>query len=485
MVGIGIGLQIEPALSARVLLWLAAAVGMSAVLSVLVRDVQWAAIACVIIVGGGLGVLRVGLAPEVEPPTYEQWTEFSGTIIREPELRVDAQRFVVESADINGLVQVSVPLHPRVSYGDQLDIGCMLKEPEPFDGFRYDRYLERYQIRALCYYPSWTVTGHQPSFMRALFMWKRARASQVQHALAPPEHTIVLGALFGYKRAIPKQIADQFRATGTSHLLVISGLHVSLLTSIIIAALSRLPLPRNVLIAAVISLLAVYVVLTGGQPSAMRAATFGSALLVAEVLGRRSSSLRILVIAAAVMLAANPLLLFYDAGFQLSFLATAGIIIFSPWFQERLFFTPQLLGLRAAAATSCAAIFATAPLIAYSFHSFSLAAFLANMIVVPMMPLIMIGALALTIVSAISSQLAAWCAIPLYYLIHALVDIVAWFAAWSYASLTILHAGIGFGGRSVRRRRQHPSAWPHADSGRRLSNPDPACPGRYCDQRLP
>lgn len=391
-------------------------------------------VAAIFLIGG---VLRASAVPVYDSNPYGEYIEFSGTVVREPELRTAKQQLAVESGQLAGLVQLFLPLQPRIQYGDVLEVGCMLQQPEPFDGFAYDKYLERFQISSLCHYPSVRVVSRKVSLKARLFDLKSRLKRGFQHAVSPPEQTVVLGALFGDKRAIPDGLMDAFRASGTSHLLVISGLHVSLITGMISAVLKQMPIPRRMMIAGVVSLLVLYVVLTGWQPSATRAMVFGSTVLVAELFGRRSASLRLLCIAGAGMLAVNPLLLQYDAGFQLSFLATAGILILQPWFERRSVAIPPLLGLRSCFATSVAAIVATAPVILYSFHQFSLVALVANLALVPLMPVVMVLSILAAMIALCFPAGASLLGVVLYCLLHLMVGLVRWFAALPYASIEL------------------------------------------------
>lgn len=380
---------------------------------------------------------RQMMLPTYTTNSYDQWLTFFGVVIKEPELLLDSQRFVVSSTQVQGKIQVKMPLHPRVAVGDKLELNCTLRKPEPFDGFRYDRYLERYQISSLCYYPGITVVGHENGWYQNLFAFKKKMTINFQHALSPPENTVLLGAFFGMKRAVPEHIMNAFRTTGTSHLLVISGLHVSLFTMIIISVLKQFSLSRKMVVYGVMFVLVVYVVFTGAQPSAVRAAIFGIVLLISELVGRRNSSLRLLVLAAALMLLYNPLLLLYDAGWQLSFLATSGIIVFSKRLEVSLSWFPNLFNLRAVLSTSIAAIISTTPIIAYNFHTFSPVALLANLILVPLMPLVMMGGMLVITISVFSPVAAAWIALPLYFLIHTMIWIVSFFAALPFTTVLI------------------------------------------------
>lgn len=404
-----------------------------------VRGRSWRTrIVAVCLLAASLSAWRVLALPEyIATNAYDQMYTFRAVVVREPEIRVDSQRLVVETRAVDGLVQIKRPLQPRFAVGDVVEVYCFLREPEPFDGFAYDKYLQRHGIGGLCHYPGMNKIGEEHDARYYLFRAKAWVISRFQQSLAAPEHSLILGAVFGDKRAIPQNVMDAFRATGTSHILVISGMHVALLTAMLMNLLQQFGLGRRSIAFVTIGTLAVYVLATGLQSSAIRASLFGSTALMAQLLGRQKNSVRMLLVVATGMLLWNPLLLWYDVGFQLSFAATAGIIVLSARCEEWLRFMPQLLGLRMTAATSLAAIIATTPISVYHFGTFSVIALLANLIVVPLMPVIMIYSLATILLSLISTQLATWFSLPLYYLLHWLIRLVVWLSEWEFAQVTI------------------------------------------------
>lgn len=386
------------------------------------------------------GMLRMQTLPAFDANPYDEYGEFGGLVVREPQILQDKQRVTLRSAQLIGDMQFSTSLQPRYHVGEELVVECVLRRPEAFESFRYDKFLQRYGVSSTCYYPS----VHKRDVQRTLFgriievkHWLMARLTRT---LSSPENTIILGAVFGVGNAMPEYLEEAFRRTGTIHLLVISGSNVVVLTQVLLAAMVRFPLRRRNIVFAIVCILFLYAVFTGWQPPAVRATFFGSIALLASLIGRGSSALRLLVIVATVMLIINPLLLLYDAGFQLSFLATVGIIVFSKWIEDLLSWVPQTLGLRTASAVTIAATITTAPLIAYSFQTFSLVSLPANLIVGPLMTIIMLfGCVFIALAAMLSPHIASYASLPLYYVIHATLQVVEWFNRVPYASLDLPH----------------------------------------------
>lgn len=388
----------------------------------------------VMAITSALAFFRVAQLPVYDTPA-EQWRVFTGEVVREPDLLQSKQRLVVESEDVHGRIQVTAILHPRYNVGDILEISCMLRKPEPFDGFAYDKYLERHHIASMCYYPHITQVSHRKSWSAQIFGFKRHTSLRLQKAMAGPEHTLILGSLLGINKAIPDSVAEIFRITGTSHLLVISGSHIVLMTIMCSKMLDMLTVPRRLQTLTIISVLAFYAIITGFQASAIRASLFGVTVLFAYLVGRGTGAFRVLIFAATVMLAANPLLLWHDVGFQLSFAATAGIILLNQKISEKLQWLPEFL--RTLISVTIAATITTTPIIVHNFGTLAPVGLAANIVLVPMMPPIMVACIVLAIVALISLPVAQVIGIPLYYFLHLFIAIAEWFSKLPYATINL------------------------------------------------
>ncbi|OGY89154.1 MAG: hypothetical protein A2458_03835 [Candidatus Kerfeldbacteria bacterium RIFOXYC2_FULL_38_9] len=384
------------------------------------------------------GFGRTLLLSDFSHNPYDKELTFSATIVKDVEILPAKQRLVVSSNILDGLVLLGVGLQPRYSIGDLLEITCTLRRPEPFETFQYDKFLQRYGIGSTCYYPQITKVAEKPGVLKFIFSFKKFLILKLQKSLSAPEHSILLGSLFGVNKALPLAWEEAFRRTGTIHLLVISGSNIVVLSALLLTVLKSLPLSHRTNILLVIGVLALYAIFTGWQPPAVRATFFGSIALVASLLGRKNQALRLLIMVATLMLILNPLLLLFDAGFQLSFLATLGIIVFSKFLEEKLTFLPEFFGLRAASAVTLSATFTTAPLIAYSFHSFSLVTLPANLIVGPLMTAVMLsGVVAVVLAVILPNTLAGWVLLPVYYLIHFTLQVVQKFNQIPYAAFNL------------------------------------------------
>ncbi|RME46407.1 MAG: DNA internalization-related competence protein ComEC/Rec2, partial [Caldilineae bacterium] len=273
-------------------------------------------------------------------------------------------------------------------------------------GFSYRDYLARRGVYAMMRRARITLLEPQGGFsLRAEIYRLKERANAVIARILPqPEAALLSGILLGLRSSIPRDLYDQFNATGTSHVIVISGSNISLVVGLLLLVGEKLLGRRR---AAFLALLGVtlYTVMVGADAAVVRAAIMGALYVLAMVLGRPNAVLNALFASALAMTIANPLTL-WDAGFQLSFLATLGLIVLVPPLERlaagwltRLDGTP-VAGLasdmlKEALLVTLAAQIITAPLILYQFGRFSLVSLPANLFIVPVQPLVMsLGGLA-------------------------------------------------------------------------------------------
>jgi competence protein ComEC len=268
----------------------------------------------------------------------------------------------------------------------------------------------------------------------------RARASEgVGQGMPPREAELARGFVLGEDDRIDEETKEDFRRSGLSHLLAVSGENVTLLALLAMPLLGALGIPLRERLLWVLALIAVYVPVAGAGPSIQRAGVMGAVGLLATLAGRRASRFYALVLAATVTLAIDPAVA-SDIGWQLSFAAVLGILLLASPIRRAI---TAHLGLgrwrRALAeglAVTIAATLATAPLIAYHFETLSTTTLVANVMAMPAVapamwlgmcsaglaqvsglplePLNELNALLLAYVA----QVAAWCAAPGWAELH-------------------------------------------------------------------
>ena len=373
----------------------------------------------------------------------------SGRIADDPESRATRVRFELlvseirvddEPHSVNGrwLVYAQPPVElmarrdaPYFRYGDTLAVTGTVREPRPFNGFDYPAYLAAQGITATMFAREVRVTGEGGSRWRAALYAARNRlADSIERAMPYPESALGQALLLGKRESLPTELVERFRGTGAAHLLAISGLHVGVLLALTVSAgawlLGRQRPTYLVVAAAVIWL---YALTAGASPSALRAAVMGTVYLTALALGRPSSVLPALALAAALMTAASPHLV-RQVSFQLSFAAVGGIALaltvwdgnIAGWRSPSAGWRARLLGWTVAlTVVSAAATLATWPLVAATFGEVALLGVPVSLLAIPAMAPAVIA----TIVAAVGGltfgplgELLGWVAVaPTAYLI--------------------------------------------------------------------
>ena len=252
----------------------------------------------------------------------------------------------------------------------------------------------------------------------------------VYQNFSPPHSSILAALVLGDKRKISQQWKQKLNIAGVRHITAISGMHIVIVSGILIWIFIVLGLSRPRAFYFVLITLWFFIFLTGLQSSAVRAGIMGSVFLLSQKLGRQKAGLRVLVMAAALMIIFNPLLLRYNIGFQLSFLAALGLIYLLPLFKNllekiKLFKVLDLSYLLSV--TFSAQLFAL-PVLIYNFGYFSLASPITNILIVPILPFLMTGAFLFLLFALISQPLGWLISLPIYLLLSYLILVVNFFS---------------------------------------------------------
>jgi len=316
--------------------------------------------------------------------------EIQGIVCTEPEsrnatsiLQLSASEIQTEDTkrEISGKTLMRVPRYQEYHYGDILKVTGKLETPPQFDDFDYRGYLAHQEIYSIINYPKIETldTGQGFKPLAWIYSLRNRLAQSLSLALHEPQASLAQGILLGLRGNIPYSLNQALSETGTTHLLAISGLNISIVIGMLVAAGIWL-FGKRYYIYVWLALLAIwlYALVTGMHPPVVRGAVMGSMFLLAEYLGRQRSASTALAFAAAIMVGITPQVL-WDASFQLSFLAMAGLISLSPYFQawarKGIAFTIGREGTLASLcnfvadcfAVTLAAILATWPVIAYYF----------------------------------------------------------------------------------------------------------------------
>lgn len=318
--------------------------------------------------------------------------ELDGIIIKEPDVRSNNTQITIRTE--KGIILVTTRKYPEYKYGDELNIIGKPKTPTVFEDFNYQGYLAKDGIYSVMYYPKINFTGNNKGspFYKAIYSFKNKIKTAVENIMPLPEVAILEALTLGNKRSLTDNLKEQFNITGTRHIVAISGMHIIVLSEALMFLLIILGLRRGQAFYFALIILAIFIIMVGAPASALRAGIMGGVLLFAQKIGRFNRSGRAIVFTGTIMLAINPLLLKFDVGFQLSFLAVLGIVYIKPildrWIKritrkDKFSSSIQIITM------TLAAQIATLPILVYNFGRVSLISPLSNILIVPLLPYVM------------------------------------------------------------------------------------------------
>jgi len=350
-------------------------------------------------------------APPINIGESEQFTGLIVGYVRERE-----HNTVLTVQTEYGLARLYATTPYTYIYGDEISWHCRPKVVErDGDGWHDRLLLDGVRWTGNVYdNPRVLSSGNGEAILSALYSLKRGVVQSAQRILPEPEASFLLGLLIGVKDGLPTELTESFRATGTTHILAVSGYNVTQLINVGVLLLALLLVPRRKSAAAMAVGVIIFACVVGGDASVIRAAIMGCVGILAALYERRYSGVRALLAAAALMLVINPLVLKHDVGFQLSFAAVWGLHALAPGLL-RLFPSGWRNALTRTLTETGAATLATMPIILHSFGRLPAVGLLANLLILPLIPWAMLfGALAAAVglvswpFALVPSLLAAW-----------------------------------------------------------------------------
>jgi competence protein ComEC len=403
------------------------------------RDGWWAVVLGSALLGVGTGTWRqattgpAGSDPSASVTSLVDGNDHrvSGVVADDPRPRADRLQLVLSDVVVDAApprrfadrLLVWLPRGHDVRTGNRIGITGRVELAEDFDGFAYREYLARQGIGAIARARGVDQLSAVGGFGAALAAVRGTLLDGLNELVPEPEAALGAGILLGVRSSIAPEINDAFATAGLTHVVAISGWNIAIVAALVMALVRPLERTRGgkwttALVAA--ATVGGYVLLTGASPSVVRAALMAGAMLVGRLGGSRAHATSALGLAALVMLLVAPSVL-WDVGFQLSLLATAGLIWFGRGIEGRLRRWPAWL--REPVALTLAAQLTTLPVILVNFERLSLVAPLSNVLVVPLVPLAMLASAAVAVGGVILG------AVP----VGIIGDAIGWFlggAAW-------------------------------------------------------
>ncbi len=373
---------------------------------------KWGIFAGVFILAISFGIFRFNNvdvpAPQIFESSVGQKIILSGKIIDEPSIAENNQKLTVEVAP-QGLaldplkarpffatkILVSTNLDQEFKYGDEINFEGTLKKPDNFmtdqdKEFDYVNYLRKDGIFYVMTYPKIEVVseGNGNKIKSTLFYVKNVFLSKMNLVIREPESLLMGGLILGEKSSFNQSLRQSFVDTGTIHIVALSGYNVTIVAEWIMKVLS--PFPKNIGIGAGIFTILLFVLMTGGSSTAIRAGIMATLALAARLIGRNYDVMRALIIAGVFMVLINPFVLVFDVSFQLSFIATVALIFFTPKIEKYFLWVTERFELREIISITFACYIFVMPFILYKMGNLSLVALPANVLVLPFIPPTMI-----------------------------------------------------------------------------------------------
>lgn len=339
-----------------------------------------------------LGALRLSWSLDVSE--YEEILntkqKLNGIVGEDIDIRPDRQQIRFRPEGFQQNLLLITDKNRQYFYGDWLLVEGKITEPKPNADFDYRAYLQRFNTYGIMQRPKIIVLRQRQGnwLVHKLLVAKHAFMRQVNKVLPETESNLLLGILIGARKGLPEAVTENFSVTGVSHIIAISGYNIS----IIAASLSVLDryIGRRKNFWFTIALILSFVIMSGASASVVRAALMGGLFLLSGHSGRPYSITPSLCLAAGLMLAVNPRILYWDVGFQLSFLATVGLVYFAPLLESLTENWPKLFGIKTILITTFSAMLLTLPIILYQFGRLSIIAPVANVLILPVVPLTML-----------------------------------------------------------------------------------------------
>jgi len=338
----------------------------------------------------------------------------------------------------NGVtVMVKDEKYTNLVYGSVVNLECKTALPEIYNNFDYHKYLVMTGVDYICSDFTYDVVDFEPTVLSRLAQFRSRMESIVNNIIAAPQSALANGLLFGGSDRLSENLQDKFAKTGMTHIVAVSGYNVSVIVVVVMGFTIFVGAHRRYSVWLAVVGVVFFVALIGFPSSGVRAAIMGILVLVAATYGRITHAYGAIFLTATVMMVFNPLLLRYDVGFQLSFLATLGIVSTYPLLEGRLVNKKIAFGIIDVLLLTASAQLFVMPIIAYHFHTISLVSLLANVLVLPIIPLTMLSVFLMVVVNFVFHPAALFFGWIAYFLLQYEISVITILARVSWGSVTI------------------------------------------------
>lgn len=389
-------------------------------------------------------------------PPYEsaidKIVKIEGVLVSPPDIRLNNVRLTLQpeqnskKQESNILAVIDrVNINEEVRYGDRVKVIGTLSTPKNFittagKEFNYERYLANQDTYFIIKARSMEIISHgNGNYLKSLlFLIRDSFTKNIEKVLNPPESDLASGLVLGARGGFDNEMRDRFVVTGAIHIIALSGYNVTIVAFGVMKILGFFFIESVSIIFGILFII-LFIIMSGSSATAIRAGIMASIMLIGKMTGRTYDAGRALVIAALSMVAYDPRIVL-DISFELSCLATFGILFITPkvlHLLNRVRFLPIRFGLREVFATTLSATIAVLPLLLYATGILSLVSLPANILILPIIPWTMLLIFIVGMIGFILPTLALPFAYITHLLLHYILSVITFFSSLPFASLTI------------------------------------------------
>ena len=334
-------------------------------------------------------------------------------------------------------ILIAFPESRWKAINDMISFTGVLSLPIKRDMFDYQKYLLIDNVYALTQATFPDKIGNRPSSFILNFVRDiRTRIFSLIRDIYPRESAQLLEWILIWERAdLSQETKTQFNRSGLTHIIAVSGFNITII--IIFLSFIFRSFPVWIRLFSVCSCIVFFTLLVGFQISVLRASVFGLIGYIVLLAWSRVRSFSLLCFIATVFTVINPLILNYDVSFHLSFLAVFWLLFFGNFFNRIFWWLPSWFGFREALTMCLAAMVFTLPILLVNFWQVSLISPIANIAIVPFIPMVMLGGFFSIVVALFSTQMGIIAWFPTWLWLSYILDTVAWFGNLSYASIVV------------------------------------------------
>lgn len=321
----------------------------------------------------------------------------NGRVVAEPDKRDSfVYLIILTDNDCDSIkIRAKVSIYPEINYGDRVHLAGKVTKPENFEmdtgrTFHYEEYLLKDDIVAVSFYPSVIrlEQEHNFSLQRSLINLKNWFVGKINEILPSPHAELLGGLVVGAKQSLGEKLLEDFRIVGLIHIVVLSGFNVVIIIAFISSLLNWLP--RQVSLSITVIFVILFAMLVGLNPPIVRASLMALISIWGMSTYRQYNVHRAFILTVTLMVLQNPMIVLYDPSFQLSTLATSGLLYISPLFKNGMKWITEKCGCREIVLSTIATYIAVAPFLLYMMGELSVISLIVNLLVLPIIPITML-----------------------------------------------------------------------------------------------